>query len=136
MARKPLSDNAVNYVLDSVERVIDEALVRERKRHEGVLAHFQKDNQLFSERMQSELRNSTSVFMKTVLDRLAGPAQFYGLSISEQLVSDSLRKQLTGKNEKLCNQRIQLQNLQEKLELMKTWRGIFRTVGQRLGLCR
>lgn len=47
-----------------------------------------------------------------------------------------LRKQYSGKDEKLKNQRIALRNFEEKLALMKTWRGIFRSIGQRLGLCR
>lgn len=40
------------------------------------------------------------------------------------------------KAEKIANQRVQLQNYQYKLEAMKTWRGIVRTIGQQLKLWR
>lgn len=44
--------------------------------------------------------------------------------------------QVKGKDKKLRNQRIQLRHFQEKLAAMKTWRGICRTIGQKLGVCR
>ena len=45
-------------------------------------------------------------------------------------------KELKGKDQKLRNQRQQLKDFQEKVELMRTWRGILRTVGQKLGVSR
>lgn len=45
-------------------------------------------------------------------------------------------KQLIGQSRKLRSQRQQLRMYQEKMELMRTWRGLVRTVGQILGICK
>lgn len=50
--------------------------------------------------------------------------------------NDDLKSQLRGQSFKIANQRLQLQMYQEKMELMKGWKGIARTIGQRLGVSK
>ena len=123
MKRKPISDAALEAVTETLLSLVTTAVQEIIEQRDDVLI---KQHTKHLREVEDRIHLAQAGIIQGMINQLVTRLPEYVRPVE---------KEIAGKNEKIANQRIQLRMYQEKLALMKTWRGIFRTIGQKLGLC-